>query len=121
MFFIMNPNENRMESRAYSSLKEIFQGGRPIIFVCTPEEGRVRLLLKDIARRLYSDRMPVWSWSLTQGLLPPDGSKSSKLDPQSVLDFIASQHEPGIFHLKDFHQFMRETAIRGLRDLYGNA
>jgi AAA+ superfamily predicted ATPase len=120
MFYIMNPNENRAESRAYNSIKEIFQGGRPIMFICTPEEGRVRLLLKDIALRLYSGRTPVWSWSLTQGLLPPNGGESRQLDPQAILDFIASHREPGIFHLKDFHQFMHEgPAIRRrLRDLY---
>jgi len=37
-----------------------------------------------------------------------------------VLDFIAAHPEPGIFQLKDFHQFMGEDAQirRMLRDLY---
>lgn len=116
----MNSNENLPESRAYRALKEIFQGGRPLIFVCTAEEGRVRILLQDIAARLFSGRMPVWSWSVTLGLLPPDGGAGEKLGPQAVLEFIASHGEPGIFQLKDFHQFMHdEPAIRRrLRDLY---
>ncbi len=120
MFCIMTPDKKQIESRAYNSLKEMFQGGRPLIFVCTAEEARVRLLLQDIAGRLFTGRMPVWSWSLTLGLASPDGSEGPKLDPQAVLDFIASHKEPGIFQLKDFHQYMQnEPAIRRrLRDLY---
>jgi len=116
----MNPNEDLQESRAYRALKEVFQGLRPIIFVCTSEEGRVRMLLEDIAKRLFSGRAPVWSWSLTLGLVPPDGGAARRLDAAAVLDFVASHPEPGIFQLKDFHQFMNtDIGIRRrLRDLY---
>ena len=116
----MNTSENVQESRAYRALKEMFQGGRPLIFVCTPEEGRVRVLLEEIANRLFPGGVPVWSWSLTLGLLPPDGGAARNLDAAAVLDFVASHSEPGIFQLKDFHQFM-STDIgirRRLRDLY---
>jgi SpoVK/Ycf46/Vps4 family AAA+-type ATPase len=116
----MDPDKNLQESRSYRALKEMFQGGRPLLFVCTPEERRVRLLLKDIAKRLYSERMPIWSWSLTHGLMPPDGGAPEKLDATAILDFIASHQEAGIFQLKDFHQFMNHDAgiRRRLRDLY---
>jgi ATP-dependent 26S proteasome regulatory subunit len=120
MFFIMNPDKGIQESRAYSDLKEMFQGGRPLIFVCTPEEGRVHMLLQHMAGRLFPNRLPVWSWSLTSGLQPPDGSAAEKLSAPAVLEFIAAHKAPGIFHLKDFHQFMgNDPAIRRrLRDLY---
>ncbi|MBN1569027.1 MAG: AAA family ATPase [Acidobacteria bacterium] len=116
----MNPEKGIEESRAYGALKEMFQGGRPLIFVCTPEEGRVRMLLQDMAGRLLSNRPPVWSWSLTSGLQPPDGGSAEMLSPAAVLDFIAAHQAPGIFHLKDFHQFMCDDAgvRRKLRDLY---
>jgi ATP-dependent 26S proteasome regulatory subunit len=120
MFSTMSPSENSEESRAYRALKEVFQGGRPLIFVCTPEEGRARLLLEEIASRLFSGRVPVWSWSLTRGLLPAQGGSGEKLGPEAVLEFIAAQGEPGIFQLKDFHRFMRDEPgiLRRLRDLY---
>jgi SpoVK/Ycf46/Vps4 family AAA+-type ATPase len=116
----MKPLENASESRAYTSLKEMFQGGRPLIFVCTHEEGRVRTLLKQAAEKLFQNRCPVWSWSLTLGLVPPDGGAAEKLGPMAVLDFIVAHLEPGIFQLKDFHQFMHDDAQvrRRLRDLY---
>jgi SpoVK/Ycf46/Vps4 family AAA+-type ATPase len=116
----MNSDKHLHESRAYRALKEMFQGGRPLIFVCTPEETRVRMLLQDMAKRLFSDRMPIWIWSRTLGLMPPDGGAAKKFDAMAILDFIASHREAGIFQLKDFHQFMGEDAgiRRRLRDLY---
>jgi ATP-dependent 26S proteasome regulatory subunit len=116
----MKPTDNIDESRAYRALKEMFQGGRPLIFVRTPEESRVRTLLQEVSERLFTGRMPVWSWSLTLGLVSSDGTKIEKLSPLAILDFIASHTEPGIFQLKDFHQFMREEphVRRRLRDLY---
>ncbi len=116
----MKPADTSLESRAYRSLKEMFQGGRPLIYICTPEEGRVRALLQQASERLFRSRTPVWSWSLTVGLVSPDGKAVEELSPLAVLDFIASFSEPGIFQLKDFHQFMQEDAQvrRRLRDLY---
>ncbi len=117
---MMTPQVIATESRAYLALKEMFQGGRPLIFVCTPEEGRVERLLLEISDRLFPTGIPVWSWSLTSGLATPDRQSSEKLNPLSVLDFIGSHAKPGIFQLKDFHQFMREDPQirRKLRDLY---
>ena len=116
----MNLSEKITESGAYKALKEVFQGARPLIFISTPEEGRVHRLLQQISGQLFSDRIPVWSWSLTLGLLPSGADSGEKLGPQAVLEFIASHTEPGIFQLKDYHQFMRDDPgiRRRLRDLY---
>jgi ATP-dependent 26S proteasome regulatory subunit len=116
---MMTQSENSMESRAYRALKEMFQGGRPLVFVCTPEEGRVRMLLQEVSEKLFPGRMPVWIWSLTSGLTAPDGRTVEKLDSQAVLDFIGSHAEPGVLQLKDFHQFTRDEprVRRKLRDL----
>jgi ATP-dependent 26S proteasome regulatory subunit len=116
----MNSDKIPQESRAYRALKEMFQGGRPLIFVYTSEETRVHMLLQDMVKKMYSDRVPIWSWTLTLGLMPPDGGTAKKLDAMAVLDFIASHPEAGIFQLKDFHQFMGNDAgiRRRLRDLY---
>ena len=117
---IMKSAEKALESRAYRALKEMFQGGRPIIYVCTAEEARVHMLLQELAGKLFPSRRPVWSWSLTCGLISPDGGKAEMLGPEAVLEFIAAHPEPGIFQLKDFHCFMSDELQirRRLRDLY---
>lgn len=115
----MKTHENVTESRAYNALKEVFQGGRPLIYVCSPEEQRTRMLLQDVATKLFRNPVPIWEWSLTLGLVGPDNSRE-KIGAHAVLDLIASHREPGIFQLKDFHQFMTENQEirRRLRDLY---
>jgi len=116
----MEPQENPGESRAYTALKEMFQGGRPLVFVRTSEEGRVYALLRELADRLLPGRPPVWTWSLTAGLRHPDGRPPCMLAPQALLDFILGQQEGGIFQLRDFHPFVVDDAAvrRRLRDLY---
>jgi len=119
----MSEPEDRRESRAFSALKELFQGARPLIYICSAEEGRIRDLLREAAQSLFPRDMPLWTWSATRGLRLPDGGQASPdaARPAGVLDFIASHEEPGLFQLKDFHQYMGEAEIlRRLRDLYGS-
>ena len=65
--------------------------------------------------------VPVWTWSLTEGM-HRDGEPAEvgTLDARGVLDFIAAHPTPAIFHLKDFHEPLRESAEirRRLRDIY---
>ncbi len=101
-------------------LREVFESGRPLTYVRTAEEQRVGTVLREVAQR-FSTPLPVWTWSLTQGM-HRDGEPAAPGTeiPRAALDFIAGQPVPGIFHLKDFHEPMRESSEirRGLRDLY---
>ncbi len=110
------------ESRAFRALKELIQGGRPLIYICSPEETRAHRLLLDAGKRLFPAAVPVWTWSSTGGLRRPDGNSATDkpLGARPLLDFIAAHDGPAIFQLKDFHQFMTESPEirRRLRDLY---
>jgi SpoVK/Ycf46/Vps4 family AAA+-type ATPase len=111
-------------SRALTSLLDILRSGRPLIYIRSSEEGRVGGLLRDSALQLSpASPVPIWTWSLTEGLAR-EGAKAEASalakDPLEALDFIAAHKEPGIFHLKDFHEPLRDSASvrRRLRDLY---
>jgi SpoVK/Ycf46/Vps4 family AAA+-type ATPase len=109
------------ESRAFSALKELFQGARPLIYICSPEEGRTHDLLREAAQSLFPREIPLWTWSSTKKLCPPDGGQSptDAATPAGILEFIATHEKAGIFQLKDFHQYMDDADIlRRLRDLY---
>ncbi|MCK6555385.1 AAA family ATPase [Candidatus Binatia bacterium] len=110
------------ESRALATVREILLSGRPLTYVRTAEEQRVAALLRQAGQALFSPPLPVWTWSLTDGLARADGNEpgGEAMGPRAVLDFIAAHDAPGIFHLKDFHEPMREGADirRRLRDLY---
>jgi AAA+ superfamily predicted ATPase len=124
-------------SRAATALLEIFESGRPLLYVRSAEEDRVADLLRNAGRQLCASKpLPVWTWSLTEGLCeglssdereahargrhPGKAAEAPAHDPREVLDFIAAHGDPAIFHLKDFHEPLRDSADvrRRLRDLY---
>ena len=113
-------SSNRPESRAMAALRDLIQGGRPLIYIQTSEELRARQLLEEAARRLFAEPVPVWSWTSTRGLAGAGEAAAGKLlDAEAVLEFISSCQGPAIFQLCDFHPFMGSAEIRRrLRDLY---
>jgi AAA+ superfamily predicted ATPase len=110
------------ESRASKLIREIFESGRPLTYIQTPEEQRVASILREVAQRLQTSApVSVWTWTLTEGFerageTSPNGAHS----PRAALDFIAAHPDAAIFHLKDFHEPLRESPEirRRLRDVY---
>ena len=79
-------------------------------------------LLRDLGRDLAgTGPAPVWQWSLTEGM-HRDGqpAEAGSESPRAALDFIAAHPDGAIFHLKDFHEALRDSAEnrRRLRDVY---
>jgi SpoVK/Ycf46/Vps4 family AAA+-type ATPase len=116
------PSTSKLESRAARTIREVFESGRPLTYVRSAEEQRVARVLAEVGIRLLaSGPIPVWTWSLTEGMRHGDGPvESGTGTPREVLDFIIAHQGAAIFHLKDFHEPLRESAEirRRLRDLY---
>ena len=114
--------EAASESRAFTSLAELIQGGRPLVYIQSSEESRIHQLLTLAGTRLFGTAVPVWTWSSTGGLCPPDSVPGEVLPigARDVLDFIAAYQSAAIFQLKDFHEAIRNDPEirRRLRDLY---
>jgi SpoVK/Ycf46/Vps4 family AAA+-type ATPase len=109
------------ESRALRTLLEIFESGRPLTYLRSAEETRVAALLREAAGRLRSPAVPLWTWSLTEGMRRDgDAPAGEPLGPRAALDFVAREAGPALFLLKDFHDPLRESpeVRRRLRDLY---
>jgi SpoVK/Ycf46/Vps4 family AAA+-type ATPase len=108
------------QSRALATLREIVLSGRPLVYIRSSEEQRVTVLLRDAAATFFATPVPLWIWTLTEGMRRDDGSGAEALGPRAALDFVAAHDGPGIFLLKDFHEALRdEPAVRRrLRDLY---
>lgn len=109
-------------SRALALIRELVDAGRPIIYIQSPEEDRVAQLLTEAAQHLFTASVPVFTWSLTEGLRRADGGavNADGPGPRAALDFIAAHPSAAVFHLKDFHEPMQASAEvrRRLRDLY---
>src|ERR1700722_20382932 len=112
-----------VESRAAKTVREIFESGRPLTYIRSSEEQRVARVLREVSQNLRgTSPLPIWTWSLTEGMRR-EGEASPVLsgaDPRGLLDFIISYQGPAIFHLKDFHEALRESSEirRRLRDVY---
>ena len=112
------------ESRAAKSIRESFLSGRPLTYIHSPEEQRVSRVLDEVSRGAPdSQPLPLWTWSITEGLRRGGGPAESGAETaRGALDFIVACPHPAIFHLKDFHEPLRESAEvrRRLRDVYEN-
>lgn len=112
------------ESRAARMIREVFESGRPLTYVHSAEEQRISTVLAEVGMRmLASGPMPVWTWSLTEGMRRGNEPVEAGTEtPRGVLDFIIAHQGAAIFHLKDFHEPLRESAEirRRLRDLYAS-
>ena len=113
----LNPS---VESRAAKVIREVFESGRPVTYIRSSEEQRVGSVLREVGHAMPSP-LPVWTWTLTEGLRR-DGAAAEPgtQSPRGVLDFISSYSGEAIFHLKDFHDPLRESSEirRRLRDVY---
>ena len=110
------------ESRAAKVIREIFESGRPLTYVRSTEEQRVAKILREVAARLAAPTpVTVWTWSLTEGLHKDgEAAEPGSQSPRVALDFIDAYKDSAIFHLKDFHEPLRESpeVRRRLRDLH---
>lgn len=117
-----DPSLSSTQTRAMRDLREIIESGRPLAYVRTAEERRIAKLLAEVAAHCFEPAVSVWTWSLTEGMRRDDGTVPSgaTLDPRDALDFIAAYPEPALFHLKDFHDPLRDRpdVRRRVRDLY---
>src|SRR5262245_61507146 len=113
--------EKDSESRAVRTLREIFDSGRPLVYIRSSEEQRVGQLLRELVLRWPGGAPRVWTWSLTEGTRCDDGTgEAGASAPRAALDFIVAHEKAAVFHLKDFHEPLRSSAEarRRLRDVY---
>jgi AAA+ superfamily predicted ATPase len=108
------------ESKSEQALRELFASGHPLLYVLSADEERISALLRRGAQQHLVKPVPYWSWSITEGLREGDGTPNAITDPRAALDFIAEHESPAVFHLKDFHEPMRDSVDvrRRLRDLF---
>jgi AAA+ superfamily predicted ATPase len=103
-------------------LREVFESGRPLTYLRCAEEQRAARVLGEVSRGLSASvPTPLWTWSLTEGMhCDGQAAEAGTRDPRAALDFIVAHKGAGIFHLKDFHEPLRESAEirRRLRDVH---
>jgi len=103
------------------AIRNLIDAGHPLVYIQSPEEDRVVALLGKVAEQHGGGRLELFVWSMTEGLQKDGHShKPQPGEPRGILDFAISYNRPAIFLLKDFHEFIRDSAEvrRRCRDAY---
>ena len=107
----------------------LIQAQYPLICLVTPEEERTEQAILKIAREDLKPKKQVFVWTVTKGISMLGNAEGNSKNqnrhdaqhnttsPETALDWIIRQKEPGIFILKDLHPFVDSPSItRSLRD-----
>jgi SpoVK/Ycf46/Vps4 family AAA+-type ATPase len=103
-------------------LELILRSRTPIVIIESQDEARMLELLKSIAfRRAVDNYMPLFRWTITDGLQRLDISlepQALNSDPTGALKHIRAVRKPGLYVLLDFHPFLEDPVnVRLLKDI----
>ena len=111
------------ESPSRADLASLLAGRVPIIVIETRDEASATRLVLDTVAGPHAVRpLPVFSWTITQGLVRRDqdlgGAQKHNAQPTDLLQWIRDMTQPGIYVLKDFHPFLDDPVhVRLLKDI----
>ena len=108
------------------TLAQLLKARIPLLCIESYEEQRVIAEVRAVAQDVTRVRTPrpVWTWSLTTGLVRPDGTPcQASEDPDTALAIAQRIDEPALLIFRDLHHAIADRAphapriIRRLRDL----
>jgi len=109
------------------TLSQLFKARFPILYIESYEEQRVVAEVAAVARDAAWAATPraVWTWSVTEGLVQPDGTpRKGTQKAEDALDFALRLEQPSVFIFRDLHAAHggadrpgSPTVIRRLRDV----
>ncbi len=103
-------------------LELVLRSRTPMIVIETKDEARILDVLKSVTlRSSTSDYMPLFRWTITDGLQRLDIALEPQMmnsEPTDVLKHIRAVTKPGIYVLLDFHPFLNDPVhVRLLKDI----
>lgn len=103
-------------------LELILRSRTPIVVIESRDEQRMLELLQSVTMsRASTDYVPLFRWTLTDGLQRLDISlepQAINSDPADVLKHIRAVSKPGLYVLLDFHPFLEDPVhVRLLKDI----
>ncbi len=103
-------------------LELILRSRTPIVIIESQDEARMLELLQSITlRRSTTSYLPLFRWTITDGLQRLDISlepQSLNSEPTDVLKHIRAVSKPGLYVLLDFHPFLEDPIhVRLLKDI----
>lgn len=100
------------------NLELLIRSRIPLIAVNSHDESRVLNLINRVCIRLG---MPVFKWTVTEGLQRADinlAPQTFNMEPATVLGNIKAGKQPGVYVLFDFHPYLTDPKlVRLLKDI----
>ncbi len=91
----------------------------PIVYIHSWEEDRVESLLKKVVESQFKQKVPLVTWSCTQGFSANFASAEKDFSPVSALLKMAACKETVIFLFKDPHPYFNEPQfVRAVKDVF---
>jgi len=111
--------QNQVRLTPIDRIKRAIVAQYPILYLRTWEEDRAEKIIQSIAKS-FSQTVPIYVWTVSEGLRDAKSTVPATTDPGKALDFIIKEGEPGFYILKDFPTFLKDnpTLIRRVRDAY---
>ena len=90
-----------------------------LVFVQTHEEQRLEGILAQLARSAFSKPIPLYLWSLTEGLAVAGAAALAEtVSPVAALDAVLAVEHPALFFFRDLHRHYGDPkVVRRLRDV----
>lgn len=103
-------------------LELVLRSRTPIVVIESQDEARMLEMLQGITlRRASTDYLPIFRWTITDGLQRLDISlepQALNSEPTDVLKHIRAVNKPGLYVLLDFHPFLEDPVnVRLLKDI----
>lgn len=90
-----------------------------LVQVVTWEEARVEAMLRDVARRTFSQPVPLFTWSATDGLRGEEGPVDGTDDLLDALQHAIDRTGPALYAFRDVHAWLDDPrVVRKLRDVF---
>lgn len=100
--------------------RKLLAARNAIVFVQTFEEERLERMLSQLAAHAFSQAIPFYTWSCTEGLAVEGGeAQEGTDDPLVALDALLAHPRAALFFFRDLHRFYdNPRVVRRLRDVY---
>jgi len=99
--------------------RKLIAARQTLVFVETPEEERLERFIDSLAKKSFSQPVPFFTWSVTEGLRR-DGADAiaGTQDPATALEAVIAHPKAALFLFRDLHPHMDPRTVRRLRDAH---
>ena len=98
-------------------LRKLVAARYTLVYVQTYEEERLERIVAGLAKKAFSQPVPFYTWSITEGLRSDTESLAGTEEPVAALDAVIAQPRPALYLFRDLQVFFKEPRVcRRLRD-----